>query len=404
MAFASRASLPSAILRDTLAAPDCLKLETRSCPARASPLSSAPVPKRSSSRRSRMRLPLAALAPSLILTGQHPGLVLGEHGLGGYIATRLALPWPGRPARPCPHRRRGRRQAAADSARPPRRPGRYVERAWAARSPQSRPACPSPMSKPACAASIPPCRGPRKTIASPSTPLPTFCSPRPKPAPPTSAAKASAAPSMSPATAASTRCSPHWQRCRAPRPRDAAKPPLILVTCHRRENWGVGLTSVALALIEIARSTRARIDCVLHPNPAVRKSMHLLLDSEPGIRLVEPYSHRAMIAAMRDCRPHPQRFRRRPGRSPRARRSVAGPARKDRASRRRRQRQHGAGRHRHRAHRRARSPACSPIPTALAAMARPALPFGDGRAGPRIAGHMLDWLAARGEDAARRRA
>ena len=31
-------------------------------------------------------------APSLILTGQHPGLVLGEHGLGGYIATRLACP------------------------------------------------------------------------------------------------------------------------------------------------------------------------------------------------------------------------------------------------------------------------------------------------------------------------
>ena len=35
---------------------------------------------------------------------------------------------------------------------------------------------------------------------------------------------------------------------------------------------------------------------------------------------------------------------------------------------------------------------------ALAAMARPALPFGDGRAGPRIAAHMLDWLAGRRDD------
>ena len=188
----------------------------------------------------------------------------------------------------------------------------------------------------------------------------------------------------------------------APRPRQLYQAPLILVTCHRRENWGAGLTSVGLALIEIARSNLARIDCVLHPNPAIRESMHLLLDGEPGIRLVEPYNHRAMIAAMRDAdlilsdsggvqeeAPAlgiPLLVLREKTERPEGVASgnmilvgtgaaaIVGEATRLLAN-----------------------------PQALAAMARPALPFGDGRAGPRIAAHMLDWLAVR-RDAARRRA
>jgi len=178
--------------------------------------------------------------------------------------------------------------------------------------------------------------------------------------------------------------------------------PLILVTCHRRENWGAGLTSVALALIEIARTTRGHIDCVLHPNPSVRESMHLLLGGKPNIRLVEPYGQRAMIAAMRNAD---------------LILSDSGGVQEEAPAlgvpllvlREKTERPEGiasgnmvlVGTNTARI-----VSSVTRLLTdseALAAMARPALPFGDGQAGPRIAGHMLDWLAARRE-AARRRA
>ena len=73
----------------------------------------------------------------------------------------------------------------------------------------------------------------------------------------------------------------------------------LLVTCHRRENWGTGLTSLSSALIALARSGEVAIDVVLHPNPQVAQAMFALLSNEPGIRLVAPLGHAAMIETMR---------------------------------------------------------------------------------------------------------
>jgi UDP-N-acetylglucosamine 2-epimerase (non-hydrolysing) len=85
------------------------------------------------------------------------------------------------------------------------------------------------------------------------------------------------------------------------RRRSAARRPLkLLVTCHRRENWGSGLTSLAMALVALARSGTVAIDVVLHPNPQVAATMWTLLNGEPGIRLGTPLGHRAMIERMRD--------------------------------------------------------------------------------------------------------
>jgi UDP-N-acetylglucosamine 2-epimerase (non-hydrolysing) len=72
----------------------------------------------------------------------------------------------------------------------------------------------------------------------------------------------------------------------------------LLVTCHRRENWGAGLSSIAQALLELAASHPLSIDLVLHPNPHVAGAMRRLLDGRAGIRLVEPLSHPRMVAAM----------------------------------------------------------------------------------------------------------
>ncbi len=81
---------------------------------------------------------------------------------------------------------------------------------------------------------------------------------------------------------------PTWQRDR----------PLVLVTCHRRESWGEGLQSIAAAIAELASD--AEIDFVLHPNPHVAAEMRGLLASVPGVSLVEPCGHSALLTRMRD--------------------------------------------------------------------------------------------------------
>ncbi len=87
---------------------------------------------------------------------------------------------------------------------------------------------------------------------------------------------------------------PRYRRRRAPR--SELK---MLVTCHRRENWSTGLESLAQALIMLARRGEVAIDVVLHPNPQVSQAMFLLLGDKPHIRLVAPLGHGAMIDAMR---------------------------------------------------------------------------------------------------------
>ena len=80
------------------------------------------------------------------------------------------------------------------------------------------------------------------------------------------------------------------------RPRQSLK---LLVTCHRRENWGTGLSALAAALVALARRGGVTVGVVLHPNPQVASAMFTLLGNEPRIRLVAPLGHRAMIDAMR---------------------------------------------------------------------------------------------------------
>ena len=82
--------------------------------------------------------------------------------------------------------------------------------------------------------------------------------------------------------------------------RDRARPRL-LVTCHRRENWGDGLGSVAVALRRLAIEGIARVDVVLHPNPHVSRAIERLLGGCFGITLLVPCSQRELVARMRDC-------------------------------------------------------------------------------------------------------
>jgi len=86
----------------------------------------------------------------------------------------------------------------------------------------------------------------------------------------------------------------------APTLRDGG-PPLVLVTCHRRESWDDGLASIASALAELARDGCSRIELVLHPNPYVADRMRALLAGTHGVSLLAPCSHRALLERLRDA-------------------------------------------------------------------------------------------------------
>jgi UDP-N-acetylglucosamine 2-epimerase (non-hydrolysing) len=67
---------------------------------------------------------------------------------------------------------------------------------------------------------------------------------------------------------------------------------LVLVTGHRRENFGPGVRSMCEALAELAR-TRGDIEIVypVHLNPNVRGPVHELLGGVPRLHLIEPLSY-----------------------------------------------------------------------------------------------------------------
>jgi len=85
-----------------------------------------------------------------------------------------------------------------------------------------------------------------------------------------------------------------------PRPKDRSLSK-ILVTCHRRESWGDGLTEIASALVILASDPKVHIDFVLHPNPNVANRMADLLDRRSNIVLRKPCSHAALIGLMREA-------------------------------------------------------------------------------------------------------
>ena len=73
----------------------------------------------------------------------------------------------------------------------------------------------------------------------------------------------------------------------------------ILVTCHRRESWGDGLVSIAAAIMEL--SADATVEFILHPNPHVSAEMRRLIGGVDSISLIEPCSHRDLLQRMRDA-------------------------------------------------------------------------------------------------------
>ena len=72
----------------------------------------------------------------------------------------------------------------------------------------------------------------------------------------------------------------------------------VLVTCHRRESWRDGLRSIAAGITMLAE--RAHIDVVLHPNEHVARGMRELLAGTSGVSLLPPCGHAELLRHLRN--------------------------------------------------------------------------------------------------------
>lgn len=76
----------------------------------------------------------------------------------------------------------------------------------------------------------------------------------------------------------------------------------LLVTVHRRENWGNDVNEICAAIAQIARE-QPDLDVLfpVHLNPVVRGPVHGLLGDLPNVRLVPPLDYTAMQQALADA-------------------------------------------------------------------------------------------------------
>lgn len=79
--------------------------------------------------------------------------------------------------------------------------------------------------------------------------------------------------------------------------------PVVLVTAHRRENWGAGMRSLAEALRAIIEAEPGTIIVFpIHPNPIVRNDVLPVVDGVANIRVVEPLGYGEFVRLLMAAR------------------------------------------------------------------------------------------------------
>jgi len=76
---------------------------------------------------------------------------------------------------------------------------------------------------------------------------------------------------------------------------------LILVTAHRRENFGQPLEDICDALRALARRGDVRLVYPVHPNPCVHDVVHARLSSVPNVILLPPLDYVELIYLLKHC-------------------------------------------------------------------------------------------------------
>jgi UDP-N-acetylglucosamine 2-epimerase (non-hydrolysing) len=185
----------------------------------------------------------------------------------------------------------------------------------------------------------------------------------------------------------------------APNVRERAMPS-ALVTCHRRESWGDGIASVAAAIAELANAGIASFNVIVPPNAHVAQTLNAALADVKNVVLHAPCPHRDLLQRMRGSD---------------LVLSDSGGMQEEAPVlgvpllilRDKTERPEGIGTGNMRLVGTNRDRIIAEVshllsdPRAYSAMCRKALPYGDGRAGPRIAAIIEQWLAC-GLDSSRK--
>ena len=83
---------------------------------------------------------------------------------------------------------------------------------------------------------------------------------------------------------------------------DTTGRPVVLVTCHRRENFGAGVTAICEAVADLARE-RPDVQLVLpvHPNPQIGEVARALLADVDNVLLLPPLDYQPLVWLLQRC-------------------------------------------------------------------------------------------------------
>jgi len=76
---------------------------------------------------------------------------------------------------------------------------------------------------------------------------------------------------------------------------------LILVTGHRRENFGAGFDNICQALVDIAQRDDVQIVYPVHLNPSVQEPVRRILANVPNVNLLPPLDYLSFVYLMDRC-------------------------------------------------------------------------------------------------------
>ena len=77
---------------------------------------------------------------------------------------------------------------------------------------------------------------------------------------------------------------------------------LVLVTAHRRENFGEPIRRICLALRKLAARGDIQVVYPVHMNPNIHEPVYALLENAPGVTLLPPLDYLALVHLMRHSR------------------------------------------------------------------------------------------------------
>ena len=78
---------------------------------------------------------------------------------------------------------------------------------------------------------------------------------------------------------------------------------LILVTAHRRENFGQPIRQICKAIKTLAELYREQVHLVypVHLNPHIQAPVHEILDGQPGVSLIQPVDYLTLVHLMKSA-------------------------------------------------------------------------------------------------------